>query len=264
MTAGSGSSPLADLRSALRRLYFGADRKAAWFQYALLAFDVLTVLFFLVSSFVHDKPWIIVVDLIIVVPLALDFVARLVIARLPWRHLGQLTTIADLIVIISLVIPALTGNFAFLRILRAVRLLRSHHVLGVLRRTNPWVRRNEEVIQSVINLSVFIFVCTAVVYVTQYGKNPAIDHYVDALYFTVTTLTTTGFGDITLVGDFGRVLAVLIMIFGISLFLRLVQTIFRPAKVRHSCTKCGLARHDPDAVHCKHCGVTLNIPNDAD
>ncbi len=95
-------------------------------------------------------------------------------------------------------------------------------------------------------------------------RNPAIHHYVDALYFTVTALTTTGFGDITLQGVGGHLLAVLIMIFGLSLFLRLVQTIFRPEKVRYECPDCGLKRHDQDAVHCKHCGRVLHISNEGD
>jgi len=50
------------------------------------------------------------------------------------------------------------------------------------------------------NLFVFLFGMTAVVYETQHQHNPAIGNYLDAFYFTVTTLTTTGFGDITLIG----------------------------------------------------------------
>jgi voltage-gated potassium channel len=49
------------------------------------------------------------------------------------------------------------------------------------------------------------------------------------------------------------------MIIGVSLFLRLVQTIFRPSKVLFKCPDCGLMRHDHDAVHCKHCGRVLPI-----
>ena len=252
------------LRDWLRGLYFGSTRRSAIFQFSLLVFDVVTIAFFILVSFIHQAPWLLAVDLLIAVPLTLDYLARIFISIHPIRHALRPVTLADLIVIISLVVPALTGNFAFLRVLRAIRLLRSYHILGMLRRTNPWVRRNEEVIQSVINLVVFIFVCTAVVYVSQVNQNEQIDNYVDALYFTITTLTTTGFGDITLVGEFGRLLAVLIMIFGISLFIRLVQTVFRPAKVRFSCTQCGLVRHDPDAVHCKHCGTVLNIPNEGE
>ena len=41
---------------------------------------------------------------------------------------------------------------------------------------------------------------SAIVYETQHWSNPEIANYIDALYFTVTALTTTGFGDITLPG----------------------------------------------------------------
>jgi voltage-gated potassium channel len=252
------------LRRRLRTLYFGSSPVAARFQYALLAFDIVTVAFFLVVSFVHEAPWIVAVDLLIAFCLMVDFATRFWISRKPLRHLLQPVTIADLIVIVSLLAPALVENFGFLRVLRALRLLRSYHVLGLLRQRSGFVRGNEEAIVSVINFVVFIFFVTAVVYVTQHRINPEIGDYVDALYFTVTTLTTTGFGDITLVGDQGRLLAVLIMIFGISLFIRLAQTIFRPAKVRFPCPKCGLQRHDPDAVHCKHCGYVLNIPDEGE
>ena len=45
--------------------------------------------------------------------------------------------------------------------------------------------------------SLFFFIMAGTVYETQHWRNPAISNYVDALYFTVTALTTTGFGDIT-------------------------------------------------------------------
>ena len=47
----------------------------------------------------------------------------------------------------------------------------------------------------------FVFVVSAIVYVQQRTINPDIDDYLDALYFTIATLTTTGFGDITLEGS---------------------------------------------------------------
>lgn len=54
-------------------------------------------------------------------------------------------------------------------------------------------------------------------------------------------------------------LAVTIMLVGVALFIRLVQTIFLPSKVRYECPGCGLARHELDAVHCKHCGQLIHI-----
>jgi voltage-gated potassium channel len=125
----------------------------------------------------------------------------------------------------------------------------------------PFVRRNLAAIRAAVNLGVFVFVVSAVVYVQQRTINPNIDDYLDALYFTIPTLTTTGFGDITLEGKYGRLLATLVMIFGISLFLNLVGAVFRPRKVDHACPRCALLRHDVDAVYCKACGQALQIPN---
>ena len=51
-------------------------------------------------------------------------------------------------------------------------------------------------------------------------------------------------------------------IVGVSLFLRLLQAIFRPRKVRFACPACALLLHDLDAVHCKHCGRVLHIPDE--
>jgi voltage-gated potassium channel len=78
----------------------------------------------------------------------------------------------------------------------------------------------------------------------------------------VTALTTTGFGDITLRGTTGRLISVVIMIFGVTLFLRLLRSLLQPHKVRFSCPACGLQRHEADAVHCKACGKVLNIPDE--
>ena len=116
--------------------------------------------------------------------------------------------------------------------------------------------------QRAANLGVFIFIVTWVVHVTQHHIDSKISGYVDALYFTITTLTMTGFGDITLEGVGGRLLAVVIMVVGVGLFLRLLQAIFRPNKVRFECPDCALLVHDLDAVHCKHCGRILQIPNE--
>lgn len=249
-------------REMIQRLYFGDDARARRFRYGLIAFDVLTIAVFLVSPFGGHQQWMIAIDLVIGILLTVELSARLYAERPSPRHLLSLTTAADLIVICSLLLPVFLENVAFLRIARALRLLRSYHLLRDLRTDSPWFRLHEDVIQRTVNLAVFIFIVTSVVYVTQHKTNAQIASYIDALYFTITTLTTTGFGDITLGGPGGRLLAVVIMVVGVSLFLRLLQSIFRPNKVRFECPDCALRLHDADAVHCKHCGRVLPIPDD--
>lgn len=247
------------LHKQIDHLYNGSSRRARYFRWGLLGFDGITILYFVVASFYHHVDDLHVVEEGIGIIYLLELSARLFISKTRLRDIFHPVGLADLIVIASLLAPSLAENFSFLRVVRALRLLRSYHMLKTLRKQSSFVRLHENVIFSVVNLLVFIFVITAIVYVSQVGVNPAITNYVDALYFTIATLTTTGFGDITLVGTGGHILAVLIMIFGISLFLRLIQTIFRPGKIRYECPTCGLNRHDVDAVHCKHCGHILHI-----
>ena len=242
-----------------RELHYGTSKRAVRTRYGLLAFDLLVVLYFVITTFLDIQPWIVWVDMAIGVILICDFVGRMLAERDRVAFLARPLSIVDFIVIASLFVPALVGSFAFLRLVRSLRLLRSYVVLRQLRDVSSFFAKNEDVIFSTLNLLVFIFIVTAVVFVMQVQVNDSINNYIDALYFTITTLTTTGFGDVILVGSAGRLLAVVIMIVGVALFIRLVQTIFRPNRVRHECTDCGLTRHEVDAVHCKHCGKQLRI-----
>jgi voltage-gated potassium channel len=257
------SPPWGRFRVGLRRLFYGHRPAAVAFQAGLLALDFAALAYFLATTFVDGAPWVRAVDLLLGTLLALEFLGRMLAHRHPMHYLDNAAALVDLAVIVSLLFSALVGNLAFLRILRTVRLLRSYNVLGQLKKLSPAVRRNEEVIHAALDLAVFMLMVASIVYVTQRGINEKIANFLDALYFTVTTLSTTGFGDITLEGAHGRFLSMAIMIVGISLFFRLAQAVFRPGgKVRHPCPACGLQRHDSDAVHCKACGLLLNIPND--
>lgn len=251
-----------NLRSTLHDLYHGWDDKARIFRFSMLTFDLVSVAFFLTTSVIRDAPWIYVVDAIIAGVIFCDLLARFYISNRPLSLFKQPVTWIDILVLISLILPAFFENMLFLRVIRALRLLRTYHVLRDLRSQSSFFRDNEEVIQSALNLGIFIFIMSAVVYVAQVRLNPMISNYLDALYFTVATLTTTGFGDITLHGVVGRLLSVVIMVVGVALFLRLVRAVFQPSRVNHRCPDCGLSRHDRDAIHCKHCGRVLDIESD--
>lgn len=250
------------LRETLTELYTWDTPRAHQFRYALLVFDLVTIAFVIGSSFTTHGPAVEIIDVIIGIVLVTDFVARLWISNRRLRDLIHPYGIIDIIVIISLLAPIIGEGLAFLRIARILRLLRSYQVARRLRQDFPFFARNEQAVLAALNLGVFIFIMTAVVYETQHYTNEQIANYADALYFTVTALTTTGFGDITLRGTGGRMLSVIIMIFGVSLFLRLIQVMLRPQKVEHKCPDCGLRRHDVDAVHCKACGRMLNIEDE--
>lgn len=262
MANDAGPTRLRGFRHELTQLYEGRSQRARRFRYGLITFDCFTVLFIIGTSFaprVAPEEW---VDVLLGIVILCDFSARMFISRNRSREFLRLSTWADVIAILSFLAPIVGEGAGFLRILRTLRLLRTYHLVLQLRGDFAFFRRHEEALIAIVNLGVFVFVMTGLVYETQHWRNPAIENYVDALYFTITALTTTGFGDITLAGTAGRLVAVVIMIFGVTLFLRLIQVLLRPPKVRYSCPACGLLRHEPDAVHCKACGAVLNIPDE--
>src|SRR6478609_9570151 len=246
----------------LRALYRGDTRRAHRFQYGLIAFDSLTVVFIVFTSFLPRTDVLEAFDVLFGLVILADVAARITISRRRWKEVLHPITLVDFLVVVSFLAPITGQGLGFLRILRTLRLLRSYRLLSMVRKESETFRLYEEVITAAVNLFVFTFVMTAIVYQTQHWTNPNIENYADALYFTVTALTTTGFGDITLPGTKGRLITVVIMICGVTLFLRLAQVLFKPNKVRFACPTCGLQRHDSDAVHCKACGQVLNIPDE--
>ena len=232
------------------------------FRIAMAAFDVALVLFFLTTTFLPSRGWIVTADYVFGILLMVDLSARAWVARDKVRFAMNVWFAIDIVVIFSLLAPMLFANYGFLRVLRAVRLLRAYTALRTLRRQSRWVAARGETLLAVVNLLVFVFVVSAFVYVTQVGENDKITSYLNAVYFTMATLTTTGFGDITLVGAHGQLLSVIMMMLGFGLFARLFQALIRPHKAHVECPACGLSRHDFDAVHCKHCGGIVHIDNE--
>src|SRR5690349_6690520 len=144
----------------LRGLYEGDTREAHQFRYALLVFDVATILFIVVTSFLPRSPAFEWMDVIIGLIVLGDFSARLATSRTPWRDLAHPATLADIAAIVSFLAPVIGEGIGFLRILRTLRLLRTYQLLARLRSDSVFFRRNEDLIIASVNLGVFIFVMT--------------------------------------------------------------------------------------------------------
>lgn len=251
---------LAWLRERLRLLYHGHSKEAVWFQRAVLTVDLVIIGFFIVTPVLRDRPSFLWIDYAVAALLLADIAARGLAATHTARWLKQPTTLVDIFVLVTLLLPAWLANFGFLRILRLWTLSRSGFLWRPIRKRglHGW----EETGRAIVNLVTFLFVVAGFIFTFFARPGSGIEGYVDALYYTVSSVTTTGYGDITLPGAWGKIVAILVMIVGLSLFVRLAQALFRPNKVFFPCPQCGLQRHDPDAVHCKACGHILNIPDE--
>jgi voltage-gated potassium channel len=202
-----------------------------------------------------------VLDYAVATFLALDMAARAIAHGDLKGWLKKPIVWVDLFVLATLLFPAWLLNLGFLRVVRLWTLIHSEFFWRTVGRRYDDTRV-EEIAKAASSLLTFVFVVTGFVYSSFAGRHDGVAGYVDALYFTVTSLTTTGYGDVTLPGVWGKLLSIATMLGGVSLFIGLIQSILRPHKVTYQCHACGLRRHDPDAVHCKACGKLLNIPDD--
>lgn len=245
-------------RARLRALYHGHSRSAIRFRLAVITLDLILIAFFILAPLLKGTRVFLPLDYTVAFLLFIDLAAR----GLAWRDMKawirRPIVWVDLFVLLTLLAPLWLFNLAFLRVLRLWTLFHSDFFWETVGRRYDDTRW-EEVIRAVATLATFIFIITGFVYTIFAGRHSGIEGYIDALYFTVATLTTTGFGDIVLPGSMGKLISIITMIAGITLFVRLAQAVFRPNKVTYPCPVCGLDRHDPDAVHCKACGTVLNI-----
>ncbi|HYG26398.1 MAG TPA: ion channel [Caulobacteraceae bacterium] len=250
------------IRARLRALYHGHSPTAVRFRLAVIVIDFAIIGFFIAAPLLRDHGWAFyALDGVIAALLSADLVARALAQSDIRRWLKRPLVWVDIFILATLLFPNWGYNFGFLRVLRLWTLLNSEFFWNTVGRRFDDTRI-EDIVKSGSALLTFIFVVTGFVYAAYVGRGAGIAGYVDALYFTITSMTTTGYGDITLPGTMGKLISIVVMLLGVSLFIRLIQSLVRPHKVFHPCPICGLQRHEPDAVHCKACGQTLNIPND--
>ncbi|MFC7290994.1 ion transporter [Hirschia litorea] len=263
---GQRKSSRSGLNRTLFWLYEGEGRLPFIFRWVILVLDLLTIILFLWEPFhswqrAMNHEWAIPLDIFIAIYITLDFFARLYIAKDKFKFFRKLHNIADVFVVLTLVVPFFFQNLAFLRVLRILRIVRAFTFLRRLESVSQYINHHRIVIDRVTNFVVFLFIMSALVYVNQVGREDSnINTQLDALYFTVTSMTTTGYGDVLLVGQGGKVLSIVVMLLGLTLFVRMLQSLIASdEKIDIKCKVCELQGHEADATHCRRCGSHLFV-----
>ncbi len=249
--------------SFLRELYFSRSPATAPFRYGLLFLDLLAILSFVLATLLRHgqlpteySSYLLHFERIIGLLLLLDLVTRLWFSGSKLRFLKRFSILIDGITVLTLLTPGILA-LGFLRILRVFDMMRSIIAHGHIQYSYIDSSKADIVFSRSVHLVVFVIVVTEVVFSIQVDVNKQISSYTDALYFTMMTLTTTGFGDITLVGKGGRWLTIVLLVLGVSLFLRLIKALWSVPQLPDKCSKCGFDRHDLEASYCSRCGTAI-------
>jgi voltage-gated potassium channel len=134
---------------------------------------------------------------------ALDYLARLCLATSSWRwfigHLFELAIVA-------------------LPLLRPLRLLRLVLLIEALQKAIGKAFPGRIAVYIASGITLLIYSAALAIFETERDQpNATINSFGKALWWSITTVTTVGYGDCYPVTNTGRVIAVLLMIGGISL-----------------------------------------------
>ncbi|NDJ15984.1 ion transporter [Myxacorys almedinensis] len=190
----------------------------------------------------------------------IEYLLRLWCAKDRIHHIFSLFSIVDLVTILPFLFGADIGFFRifrWFRILRLIRFIGGKTIFGYVSSEDSAI-----VTRILFTLISIIFVYSGLIYQVEHASNPKYDTFLDAIYFSVSTITTAGFGDITPNSQLGKLLTALMLLTGVvlipwqlgDLIKRFVKT---SDQVSIVCSGCGLALHDSDAQFCKVCGTAL-------
>lgn len=190
-----------------------------------------------------------------------EYSLRVWCAERKLQFVFSLYSVIDLLSIAPFLIGTNVGYlriFRWFRILRLIRFIQGKTIFGYVSSEDSAIFTR--IIFTVLSI---IFVFSGLIYQVEHTVNPKFGTFLDAVYFSVSTISTAGLGDITPISEIGRFLTILMVLTGIvlipwqlgDLIKRLVKT---TEQIQVLCSNCGLAFHDSDAYFCKRCGTGLN------
>lgn len=204
-----------------------------------------------------------IIDTLIVTIFAVEYLLRLWSAENRIHYIFSFYSIIDLIAILPFFIG--TIDISFIRLLRWFRILRLIRYIDRKFLFGHITTEDGAIFTRILfTLFAIIFVYSGLIYQVEHPVNPqTFSTFVDAMYFSIVTMTTVGFGDVTPVSQIGRLLTVLMILTGIALIPwqvgDLIKRIIKTAnEVETVCSGCGLDLHDEDAKFCKICGTKLS------
>lgn len=202
-----------------------------------------------------------IIDTVILTIFVVEYLLRLWSAENKVEYIFSFYAIIDLMAVLPFFLGVV--DISFIRLLRWFRILR---LIRFINKKLLFGISNEDGFifgRILFTLFAIIFVYSGLIYQVEHPVNSKVfATFFDAFYFSIVTMTTVGFGDVTPVSELGRLLTVLMILTGIALIPwqvgDLIKRLFKTAnQIETVCSGCGLSFHDVDAKFCKICGTKL-------
>lgn len=219
----------------------------------------------------HEE--LIMLEWVITIFFTLEYLLRIISLKKPLKYIFSFYGIIDLIATLPMYFSLFFVGTSILTVVRALRLLRLFKILKHPQFSSQSTHLKEALIASRGKIMIFIYfmlissiVIGSVMYVVE-GEEGGFTSIPISIYWTIVTLTTVGYGDISPITPLGQAIASVVMIMGYGIIA--VPTGIVSAELANSnrkksraekinpCTVCGTEGHEFNAKYCFHCGAEL-------
>ena len=205
----------------------------------------------------------------------LEYLARLACSPNPLRYAKSFLGVIDFVSILPSFVALLVPEAYVLLDVRILRLLRIFRILKLSGYVDEYQWLMLAVADSRRKIGVFLSIILTMVvilgtllYVVEGAEN-GFTSVPTSIYWAISTVTTTGFGDIAPKTDVGRFITSIMMMFGWGILAVPTGIVSAEMIAQHAvrktltesttrtCHACMTEGHSADARHCIHCGAGL-------
>ncbi len=261
------------IKKKLFEIIFEADTKSGKaFDVVLLIVICLSVLVVILESVPgYRKNYgstLSLAEWIFTIIFLIEYMLRVFVAPNRFKYITSFYGVIDFIAILPAFMSIFIVGAQGLVIVRSFRLLRVFRILKISRYTSAGQSLVRALAASRAKISVFLFaVLTIVLFIGTImylieGEKNGFTSIPKAIYWSIVTITTVGYGDLTPVTTFGQFISSILMILGYAIIA--VPTgiisveIIKSSENTQVCPQCMKEGHDEGAVYCKYCGSQLN------
>lgn len=265
-------------KKKIREVIFGTETPAGRnFDLALIACIVCSVALVYLDTVAHIHQafgdWIFALEWLFTVIFTIEYGLRWYSSANPLRYSLSFYGIIDLLSILPSYLALFFPGANMTLVIRVLRLFRIFRVLKLLRYLSEgnmllraMLQSSRKVFIFFFSVSLIIMVLSAVMYVIE-GPENGFTSIPKSVYWTIVTITTVGYGDITPQTSLGQAIAAFTMLLGYSIIAiptgiltaEIGQEISRSRDLRR-CANCLKKGHEPSAHYCDNCGSELEAP----
>jgi voltage-gated potassium channel len=262
-------------RLKLHEIIFEADTPAGkWFDVLLILSILVSVVMVMLDSVsaiqkTHGRI-LLLGEWLFTILFTIEYVLRLLSVGRPLAYATSFFGVVDLLAILPTYLSFIIPGAQYLLVIRILRVLRIFRIFKLVQYVGEASLLIQALRASRRKITVFLF--TVLTLVTIFGSliyliedpKDGFTSIPKSIYWSIVTLTTVGYGDVSPQTSIGQLLAALIMITGYAIIA--VPTGIVTVELSHAfkrkistqaCPECSAEGHDSDAKFCKYCGSIL-------